>query len=86
MGLPLFLGVYGIAGLVGMFYGYPFDQAFFESVSAAGTVGLSVGLTGPSLETGLKLVYILQIWMGRLEIIAVLVIAGFAYATVRGRQ
>jgi trk system potassium uptake protein TrkH len=85
MVLLLFMLLYGMGALIGMFYEYPFDQAFFESVSAAGTVGLSVGLTGPSLETGLKIVYITQIWMGRLELIAVLALFGFAYSTVRGR-
>ena len=85
MVLLLFLTLYAAGALVGMFYGYPFDQAFFESVSAGATVGLSVGLTGPTLPTGLKIVYILQMWMGRLELIAVFALFGFAYAAFRGR-
>jgi trk system potassium uptake protein TrkH len=85
MVLLLFMLLYGTGALIGMLYEYPFDQAFFESVSAAGTVGLSVGLTGPSLETGLKILYIVQIWMGRLELVAVLALFGFVYSTVRGR-
>ena len=81
----LYLSLYAVGALVGMFYGYPFDQAFFESVSATATVGLSVGITGPTMETGLKIVYILQIWAGRLEMIAVLGLFGFIYASLRGR-
>lgn len=85
MVLLLFFLLYTAGALAGMLYGYTFDQAFFESVSAAATVGLSVGLTGPSLPTGLKLVYIAQMWMGRLELVAVFTLMGFAYASVRGR-
>ena len=83
--LLAFLTLYALGALVGMFYGYPFDQAFFESVSAGATVGLSVGLTGPSLPVGLKVAYILQMWMGRLELIAVFSVFGFLWSTVRGR-
>lgn len=80
-----FLLLYAAGALVGMFYGYPFDQAFFESSSAGATVGLSIGMTGPSLPTGLKLVYILQMWMGRLELVAAFAVFGFGYTSLRGR-
>jgi len=80
-----FLILYAFGGLVGMFYGYPFDQAFFESTSSGATVGLSVGLTGPSLPVGLKLTYILQMWMGRLELVAAFAVFGFGYTSLRGR-
>ncbi len=42
------------------------------AVSATATSGLSVGITSPSMPTGLKLVYMFQVWAGRLEFIAVL--------------
>lgn len=83
--LLLFLVLYAVGALIGMFYGYPFDQAFFESVSAAGTVGLSVGITGPSMPTGMKVLFILQMWMGRLELVAVFALIGFGWSAVRGR-
>ncbi len=83
--LLLYLLLYLVGALTAMFYGYPFDQAMFESTSAAAAVGLSVGITGPNLETGIKIVYILQMWIGRLEFIAVLVFMGFLWSAVRGR-
>ena len=85
MVLLLYLLLYLLGALAGMFYGYSFDQAMFESTSAAAAVGLSVGLTGPTLETGLKVVYILQMWVGRLEFIAVLALFGYGWAIFRGR-
>lgn len=50
---------------------FTFQDAYFESASAQGTVGLSVGITQPSMSPGLELIYIFQMWTGRLEIIPV---------------
>ncbi|WP_213462094.1 potassium transporter TrkG [Thiocapsa sp.] len=54
--------------------GYPALDALFEVVSATATVGLSVGITGPDLEPGLKLLLSLNMLAGRLEIVALLVL------------
>jgi trk system potassium uptake protein TrkH len=54
-------------------YGYPLSQSFFESASAIGTVGLSVGITGAAMPVLLKFVYIIDMWAGRLEVIPVLI-------------
>jgi trk system potassium uptake protein TrkH len=54
--------------------GYAPLDALFEIVSAVGTVGLSVGIAGPGLETGLKLLLSLDMLLGRLEILALLVL------------
>jgi trk system potassium uptake protein TrkH len=53
---------------------YSFASALFESGSAQGTVGLSSGITDPSMNPVLELVYIFQMWTGRLEIIPVFVL------------
>lgn len=52
----------------------PLDS-LFDVVSAIGTVGLSAGIAGPDLATPLKLVLCLDMLLGRLEILAVLVLA-----------
>jgi trk system potassium uptake protein TrkH len=70
---------------IGMMYGYPFMEAIFESVSAAGNVGLSCGITGPMMPAVLKITYVLQMWVGRLEFISVFALAGFFYAMVKGK-
>ena len=51
---------------------YNFADALFEASSAQGTVGLSTGITEPSMSPVLEGVYIFQMWAGRLEIIPVL--------------
>ncbi len=53
--------------------GTGFGETLFEVASAQGTVGLSAGVTGPGLRTASKLVLIVNMWLGRLEIIPVLV-------------
>lgn len=83
--LLLYMTLYLVGALVGMFYGYEFDQAMFESTSAAAAVGLSSGITGPSLPTGLMVTYTLQMWIGRLEFIAIFALFGYLYSAVRGR-
>jgi trk system potassium uptake protein TrkH len=52
-------------------YGYPLSSSVFESASALATTGLSVGLISHGLQPLLKLLLAVNMWMGRLEILAV---------------
>jgi trk system potassium uptake protein TrkH len=81
----LYFVLYFAGAFLGMFYGYSIQEALFESTSAAAAVGLSVGVVGPDAESGLKLFYIFQMWIGRLEFISVFALFGYLYAIVRGR-
>jgi trk system potassium uptake protein TrkH len=81
----LYVALYLLGAGVGVAYGYPLQQALFESVSASATIGLSVGITDPSMPSLLEAVYMLQMWAGRLEFLAVLSLVGFAYASLRGK-
>ena len=80
-----YLALYAIGALVGMFYGYPFLDSLFESVSAAANVGLSCGITAPGMPVGLKLTYIVQMWAGRLEFMSVFTLVGFFVAAIKGK-
>jgi len=53
---------------------YAVVDVFFEAASAIGTSGLSVGITHPDLPAVGKLVLILLMWLGRVKIIAVMVL------------
>jgi trk system potassium uptake protein TrkH len=46
----------------------------FEVASAQGNVGLSVGITHPTMPTAAKLILSFNMWVGRLEIIPVLML------------
>lgn len=83
--IVLFLLMYLGGALVGVFYGVPIDQALFESTSAGANVGLTAGYIGPTNPTPLKVVYILQMYLGRLEFLAAFALVGFVVAMVRGK-
>ncbi|MDY7003933.1 MAG: TrkH family potassium uptake protein [Cyanobacteriota bacterium] len=53
---------------------YNLTDVIFEAASALGSVGLSTGITHPNLHWLGKLVLIIFMWMGRLEIIPVLLL------------
>ncbi len=79
----VFIFTYVIGAIVGVAFGYSPLFALFESVSAAANVGLSVGLTNAAMPLTLKLVYIYQMWAGRLEFIAIFVSLGFILSLFR---
>jgi trk system potassium uptake protein TrkH len=54
--------------------GFAPQDAFFESASAIGTVGLSSGITDADLPAWIKLMLSLEMWAGRLEVLPVLVL------------
>jgi trk system potassium uptake protein TrkH len=81
----LYVALYLLGAGIGLAYGIPLQEALFESVSASANVGLSVGVTDPSMPILLELVYMLQMWAGRLEFVAVFSLLGFVYAWVRGK-
>lgn len=83
--LLLFLFLYVIGAAVGLFYGIPLEEALFESTSAAGGVGLTTGITAPGMPDGLMWTYIAQMYLGRLEFISALVLAGYIGSMLRGR-
>ncbi|MCM8815124.1 MAG: TrkH family potassium uptake protein [Candidatus Omnitrophica bacterium] len=69
--------LYISGAVVGAFFGYDFLSSFFESVSAAANVGLSIGITSPSMPAFLKFWYIIEMWAGRLEFFAIFILIRF---------
>jgi trk system potassium uptake protein TrkH len=53
---------------------YTSSDVLLETASALGTTGLSIGITNPDLVLPGKLILMLLMWMGRLEIIAVMIL------------
>jgi trk system potassium uptake protein TrkH len=80
-----YVTLYGITAVVGTLYGYDFLQVAFEGVSAASNTGLSCGVTSPSMPAVMKVLYILSMWLGRLEFMSVFALGGYALSMVRGR-
>ncbi|MEC4984112.1 MAG: TrkH family potassium uptake protein [Oscillatoria sp. PMC 1068.18] len=53
---------------------YTLADVIFESASALGSAGLSTGITAPDLDPMGKIILIIFMWMGRLEIIPVVLL------------
>lgn len=68
----LYISMYTIGALIGVIYGYDAVSALSQSITMASNAGLSTSIdlmTAPDL---LKFIYILEMWLGRLGLIAVL--------------
>ncbi|GJD18143.1 cation transporter [Rivularia sp. IAM M-261] len=64
----------GVIFLLHVAPGYNLIDVIFEVTSALGSVGLSVGITHPDLHWLGKLTLMLLMWVGRLEIVPVIVL------------
>lgn len=70
----MFLAVIALSWVAFLLAGHDPMNALFEVVSATCTVGLSTGLAGPDLELPLKVVLIGDMLLGRVEVLALLVV------------
>lgn len=76
--------LFTIGTALGTYYGYPVLSAAFEAASVTGNVGLSIGVTAPTMPSLLKVYYIIAMYLGRLEFISVFVLIGFLFGGVKG--
>ena len=72
-----------IGTLAGMLCGYPFGLAAFEAASVTGNVGLSIGVTTASMPAVLKGVYIVIMWLARLEFMSVFALVVYVSRRVK---
>lgn len=78
-----YIATFTIGTIAATLYGYPIKQAMFESASVTGNVGLSAGITLPTMPNGLKVIYILMMWVARLEFMSVLALFAFLFKEAR---
>ncbi|MEE8167980.1 MAG: TrkH family potassium uptake protein [Candidatus Hydrothermarchaeales archaeon] len=73
----IMVSAYGVllvlSTLITAAYGYSLGDSFFEASSALGTIGMSSGITGLGMPGALKVVFMIDMWAGRLEVLPVLV-------------
>jgi trk system potassium uptake protein TrkH len=55
---------------------HPLEYVIFDVMSAQSNVGLDSGITGPTMPDSAKAMLIINMWVGRLEIIPVAVLTG----------
>lgn len=78
-----YIVLFTLGTAIGVYYGYPLASAAFESASAAGNVGLSIGVTTPDMPYLMKLYYIIAMYLGRLEFMSAFVLAGFIIGGIK---
>lgn len=83
------LGMYLIVLIVSTYiislYGYSIADSFFEASSALATTGLSVGISSPSLSFIPKITLIIDMWLGRVEIIPFIIVLTNLYYSTKKR-
>ncbi len=67
----LYVITYVVGAVAGVAHGYDALPAIFDSVSAASNTGLSLGVAHAGMAQDLEIIYIVEMWLGRLEFIAV---------------
>jgi trk system potassium uptake protein TrkH len=72
--VTLYMFLIFIGWFVLAYYGYDAFNALFEVVSAQGNVGLSTGIISADMPIFAKIMMIINMWGGRLEIIPILVV------------
>ncbi|MDR1082582.1 MAG: hypothetical protein LBL27_01780, partial [Coriobacteriales bacterium] len=81
----LYVITYIVGALVGIAFGYDAIPATFESVAATSNAGLSAGIIAPEAPVVMKLLYIVQMWVGRLEFLAFLAVLFSLVASFKPR-
>ncbi len=80
-----YLSVYIISVMIVLFYYPNVAQTLFEVASATSNVGLSSGLIGSTSPVVVKLVFIIDFWVGRLEIWPVLLLIAITTINIARR-
>jgi len=75
--IALYMLIHLFGAIVGVMNGYPLVDSFFESVSATANVGLSCGITSYTMPSNMKVVYIINMYLGRLEFTAAIVLISY---------
>jgi trk system potassium uptake protein TrkH len=82
----MYVAIFAFATIAGTLCGYPLLDSAFEAASVTGNVGFSIGVTGAAMPDILKVVYIFNMWAGRLEFMAVLATFAFVVAAFRRKR
>ncbi len=82
--------LYGVAFLVTTIAtvacGYTATSSMFESVSMVSNIGMSCGIIQPGMPDALKVLYIVDMWAGRLEYVTLIALIVSIVASIRPKR
>lgn len=79
----LFVAMYVVGALVGVAYGYDATTAIFDSVAMASNGGLSAGIISENMPVPLEVLYIGEMWAGRLELVTLFALVAKIFVSLR---
>ena len=82
----LYLLTYVVGAIIGVAAGYEAIPAALESVAATSNAGVSAGIVSPDAPVGMKIVYMIQMWIGRLEFLTILAVLFSFVASLKPRR
>jgi len=75
--------IWAVFILIGVFlfalHGYSLEESVFEVISAQSNVGVTTGITNNAMPTILKVMLIVNMWVGRVEVIPLLSFIGIIF-------
>jgi trk system potassium uptake protein TrkH len=81
--ISCYIVTFSLCTIIGTYYGYPVSESAFEAASVTGNVGLSIGVTSTTMPTVMKIVYIIAMYLGRLEFLSVFALIGYFLGGVK---
>ena len=66
--------------------GYAAAPSMFESVSMVSNVGMSCGIIQPGMPDALKVLYIIDMWAGRLEYVTLIALIVSIVASMKPKR
>ena len=82
----LFVVTYTLGTLAGITHGYDASMAMFEAVAITSNGGVTCGIATPGMPATLEVTYIILMWAGRLEFVALLSFISQVFASIRPRK
>lgn len=82
----LFVAMYAVGALVGVAYGYDSTAAIFDSVAMASSGGLSAGIVSSDMPVPLEVLYIGEMWAGRLEFVTLFALIAKIFVSLKPRR
>ena len=80
--LILYGVTYILGTLAGIAHGYEASQAVFESIAMASNGGITSGIVSPGMPLSLEMIYLFEMWAGRLEFITLLALIAQLFASI----
>ncbi|MBQ9691007.1 MAG: TrkH family potassium uptake protein, partial [Eggerthellaceae bacterium] len=82
----LFVAAFAITGIATVAYGYDAMSALFESAAMVSNSGMTTGITSSEMPVLLKILYMFDMWAGRLEWVSLIALLVSGLVSLKPRK